>query len=71
KCIAIYIREEVAKRIPNNRYRNHVCMNDDIFGNFFGEKPHRDGALAESRWGLNSYNKIKEQKLWYSAVYYF
>ena len=32
-------------------------MNDDIFENFFGEKPHRDGALAESRWGLNSYNK--------------
>ena len=30
-------------------------MNDDTFENFFGEKPHRDGALAESRWGLNSY----------------
>lgn len=27
-------------------------MNDDIFENFFGEKPHRDGALAESRWSL-------------------
>ena len=34
-------------------------MNDDIFGNFFGEKPHRDGALAESRWGLNSYEYEK------------
>ena len=53
KCVAIYIREEEAKRIPNNRYRNHVYMNDDIFVNFFGEKPHRDETLAESRWGLN------------------
>ena len=32
-------------------------MNDDIFVNFFGEKPHRDGALAESRWDLNNYRK--------------
>ena len=34
-------------------------MNDDIFENFFGEKPHRDEALAKSRWGLNSYKKIQ------------
>ena len=53
KCVAIYIREEEAKRIPNNRYRNHVYMNDHIFVNFFGEKPHRDETLAESGWGLN------------------
>ena len=32
-------------------------MNDCMCGDFFGEKPHRDEALAESRWGLNSYNK--------------
>ena len=35
-----------------------TIMNDGIFENFFGEKPHRDGALAESRWGLNSYKKL-------------
>ena len=39
-------------------------MNDDIFGNFFGEKPHRDGALAESRWGLNSYIDGTERSRW-------
>ena len=31
-------------------------MNDDIGETIFGEKPHRDEALAKSRWGLNSYN---------------
>ena len=37
-------------------------MNEYICGDFFGEKPHRDGALAESRWGLNSYNSCTTKK---------
>ena len=27
-------------------YRGHACMDDDIYENFFGEKPYRDEALA-------------------------
>ena len=38
-------------------------MDDDIYGNFFGEKPHRDVALAESRWGLNSYGLGETMKV--------
>ena len=33
-------------------------MNEYMCGDFFGEKPHRDGALAESRCDLNSYHKL-------------
>ena len=36
-------------------------MNDCMCGDFFGEKPHRDGALAESRWGLNRYKSVSKQ----------
>ena len=28
----------------SKKYANHACMNEHIFKNFFGEKPHRDGA---------------------------
>ena len=38
-------------------------MNGGIYENFFGEKPHRDEALAESRWGLNSYSKINYKEM--------
>lgn len=28
----------------SKKYANHACMNEYIFKNFFGEKPHRDGV---------------------------
>ena len=37
-------------------------MIDCICGDFFGEKPHRDEAIAESRWELNSYKKYQNEK---------
>ena len=30
-------------------------MNDCMYGDFFGEKPHPDEAYAKLRWGLNGF----------------
>ena len=50
-----------AKAIDTS-YRHHACMNGCMGGDFFGEKPHQDEALAKSRWGLNSYFEIGESE---------